>query len=256
MKDTIIKGTGDSRYLKSAIPENITHAQLVQMLRNGTFPIDLNGINEDGIEQMGTPLNTATLLSDETGAQLGLTDGTVNEAILQLTATAENTAAKTTALLADINTTFETPVTAVDIDLNGIVFSDYREVLITINGQVNVTGEGSININSILNGTVSSRNDYYFPVPASSESSGKIGYFAMGGTATAIKKGVFIKLFTNYNTEGANLELLTWGAGYATGVFGRNSAITKWSDLTGLRLSRNSNSYSIEKIDYKIWGVK
>lgn len=72
MKDTIIKGTGDSRYLKSAIPENITHAQLVEMLRNGTFPIDLNGINEAGIEQLGTPLNTATLLSDETAEEIGI----------------------------------------------------------------------------------------------------------------------------------------------------------------------------------------
>lgn len=86
MKDTIIKGTGDSRYLKSAIPENITHAQLVQMLRNGTFPIDLNGINEAGIEQLGTPLNTATLLSDETAEEIGIEkdNPTVDDALGKL----------------------------------------------------------------------------------------------------------------------------------------------------------------------------
>lgn len=84
MKDTIIKGTGNSRYLKAAIPENITHAELVQMLRNGTFPIDLNGINEGGIEQLGTPLNTATLLKDETGAAFGVENGTVDEVLEKL----------------------------------------------------------------------------------------------------------------------------------------------------------------------------
>ena len=31
MKDTIIKGTGNSRYLKSNIPADITHEQLVQL---------------------------------------------------------------------------------------------------------------------------------------------------------------------------------------------------------------------------------
>lgn len=68
MKNMIIKETGNSRYLKSSIPADITFAQLVNMLREGTFPIDLNGINPAGIAQQGTALNKENLLSDAAAA--------------------------------------------------------------------------------------------------------------------------------------------------------------------------------------------
>lgn len=89
MQDLIIKGTGNSRYLKSAIPEDITHQELVQLLRAGTFPIDLNGLVSTGIEQLGTPLNVSTLLKNSTITKLGF-DGddfanvTVNDALNEL----------------------------------------------------------------------------------------------------------------------------------------------------------------------------
>jgi len=72
LKDGIVNGNGDSRYLKSAIPANITFAQFVQMLREGTLPIDFNGINSAGWEQIGTPLNKTNVLKDSTAEGLGL----------------------------------------------------------------------------------------------------------------------------------------------------------------------------------------
>ena len=75
MNDLIIKGTGNSRYLKSNISPDTTLQELIEMLNNGTFPFDFNGMNPAGIEEMGTPLNTATVLKDETAALYGL-DGT------------------------------------------------------------------------------------------------------------------------------------------------------------------------------------
>lgn len=72
MNDMITKGTGNSRFLKSSIPANITFAEFVTMLRNGTLPIDFNGLNADGIQTQGTPLNTATLLPNATAQKFAL----------------------------------------------------------------------------------------------------------------------------------------------------------------------------------------
>lgn len=72
MKDFIPKGTGDSRYLKSAIPADITHEQLVALLRTGTFPIDLAGVNPDGVAQRGDALNKGNLLTDDTARDYGV----------------------------------------------------------------------------------------------------------------------------------------------------------------------------------------
>lgn len=81
MQDMIPKGTGNSRYLKSSIPESTTWQQFLTMLRNGTFPIDLNGINPSGITQEGTPLNKSTLFSDTTKARYPSGTETVDQAL-------------------------------------------------------------------------------------------------------------------------------------------------------------------------------
>lgn len=83
MKDFISLGNGDSRYLKSSIPANTTWEQFLNMLRNGTFAFDFNGINPAGVAEQGTALNKANLLSDETAEMLGFKpddDPTVNDA--------------------------------------------------------------------------------------------------------------------------------------------------------------------------------
>lgn len=75
MQDGIIKGTGNSRYLKSIssfLTQYPTYQDFAAALAAGTLPIDLNGINETGWDQLGTALNKANLLSDETAGLLGL----------------------------------------------------------------------------------------------------------------------------------------------------------------------------------------
>ena len=74
MQDGIIKGTGNSRYLKSIsnfLQQYPTYQDFVAALVAGTLPIDLNGINETGWDQLGTALNKANLLSDETVTAYG-----------------------------------------------------------------------------------------------------------------------------------------------------------------------------------------
>ena len=75
MEDMIIKGTGNSRWLKSVA--NImtlypTYESFAEALAVGTFPIDLNGINPAGVETLGTRLNKASLLTDALCTALGL----------------------------------------------------------------------------------------------------------------------------------------------------------------------------------------
>lgn len=85
MKDMIPKGTGNSRFLRSVSNFKAiypTYDAFVNALVAGNLPVDFNGINEAGIQQVGTSLNKANLLTDETAGRLGLfqEDPTVNEA--------------------------------------------------------------------------------------------------------------------------------------------------------------------------------
>ncbi len=71
MKDGIPKGSGNSRFLKSV--ENFktlypTYDAFVAGLVAGTLPIDLNGINPEGWEQIGDALGKYALLKDSTAA--------------------------------------------------------------------------------------------------------------------------------------------------------------------------------------------
>lgn len=91
MNDGLIKGTGNSRYLKSV--SNFatlypTYASFVEALVAGTLPIDLSGINDEGWTQLGTTLNKANLLSDATAAKLGDSVTTPDQAFAALVETA------------------------------------------------------------------------------------------------------------------------------------------------------------------------
>lgn len=86
MRDGIIKGRGDSRYLKS-VADFLTrypdYESFAEALMTGTLPIDLNGINPEGWTQQGTPLNKAALLSDDAAGSMGLMgDPTISDAFL------------------------------------------------------------------------------------------------------------------------------------------------------------------------------
>ena len=104
MKDLQTKGTGNSRFLKTSLAEGITWEQALAMLRAGTFPVDFNGFNTEGIEALGTLMKKSTILTDELATALGLTqdDPTILDVftkLKELVATAQSTAnsAKTTA---------------------------------------------------------------------------------------------------------------------------------------------------------------
>lgn len=89
MKDMIPKGTGNSRYLRSVSNFKAiypTYDDFVNALVAGNLPVDFNGINEAGIQQVGTSLNKANLLADETAVALGLRheNPTVNDAFENL----------------------------------------------------------------------------------------------------------------------------------------------------------------------------
>lgn len=74
MQDGIIKGTGNSRYLRSItnfLTQYPTYQDFVAALVAGTLPIDLNGINPTGWDQLGSALNKENLLSDESASQAG-----------------------------------------------------------------------------------------------------------------------------------------------------------------------------------------
>ena len=72
MKDLVPKGTGNSRFLRSSIPENITHAELVALLRAGTFPVDFAGLNADGVAVVGSAYSKANVLPDDVCTALGI----------------------------------------------------------------------------------------------------------------------------------------------------------------------------------------
>ena len=87
MQDSVIAGTGNSRYIRSSVPADATLAEIITMLRAGVFPIDMAGTNAAGYTVMGTPLNKASLLNDATVTALGLgSDATPTQALLALIA--------------------------------------------------------------------------------------------------------------------------------------------------------------------------
>ena len=72
MIDSVIAGTGDSRYLRTSLAADTTWEDALTMLRAGTFPIDLAGINAAGFTTVGTALTSATLLKAAVCIALGL----------------------------------------------------------------------------------------------------------------------------------------------------------------------------------------
>lgn len=59
MQDGIMKGTGNSRYLKSIadfLTQYPTYQEFAAALAAGTLPVDFNGINETGWDQLGDSL--------------------------------------------------------------------------------------------------------------------------------------------------------------------------------------------------------
>lgn len=104
MQDMVIKGTGNSRYLKSVedfMTRYPNYDAFAQALVAGNLPIDLNGTNAAGITTAGTPLNKNNLLKDATAALFGLSANAVPDdvfakvkALVDANTTLANTRAK------------------------------------------------------------------------------------------------------------------------------------------------------------------
>lgn len=84
MKDSVIKGTGNSRYLKSSLEGITTWEQFRAALAAGTLPVDLNGINPEGFQQLGDPLNKVTHLKDGTAEKYGMDNTAVPDEVLDV----------------------------------------------------------------------------------------------------------------------------------------------------------------------------
>lgn len=130
MIDGVIAGTGNSRYLKSNFSGD--WSAFLAALNAGTFPIDLNGINEAGWTMLATALSKGNLLSDTTAAAWGGSSSSTLNNILQYAAARHGTcttAAATTAKVvtlsnfalstgAIIGVYFTYPNTATSITIN------------------------------------------------------------------------------------------------------------------------------------------
>lgn len=85
MKNTTIKGTGNSRRLKTSLPAGTTWEQVLTLLRSGQFPVDITGLNTEGVQAAGTALDKETLLRDAICDRLGLDkEGTVPSDVFEL----------------------------------------------------------------------------------------------------------------------------------------------------------------------------
>lgn len=140
MNDGIIKGVGNSRYLKSVasfLSLYPTYEAFAQALIEGTLPVDFNGINEAGWSQLGTPLNKANLLSDATAGLLDLTSAAVpDEALVALvnkikTITPESVGASQVEVVSWVGTNSKT---------KAVTFSFTPKLLVLIKG--NQYGDG------------------------------------------------------------------------------------------------------------------
>lgn len=88
MTDTLIKGSGNSRSLKT-VPNALTlyptYQDMMAAMAAGSFPIDLGPLNPIGLDTKGTDLNKASLLKDTTAALFGLgVDALPDDALKQI----------------------------------------------------------------------------------------------------------------------------------------------------------------------------
>lgn len=144
MIDSVLKGTGNSRFLKSAVPAGTSWADALAMLQAGTFPIDFNGINTEGFQQVGTPLNKANLLKDATAAQIGLPPSTTPDGMFRaLGNTGElHVWRKTVKNAADVPAGY----TITDKTGVGSVVSNSARITISYSDAVDVDDQGNVSL--------------------------------------------------------------------------------------------------------------
>ncbi len=81
MKNTIIKGTGNSRTLHFSVTAVTEYQTIADFLAAGAseagIPIDIGPLKPEGVVQAGNPLNKSTLLKDETAEAHGFSSDAV-----------------------------------------------------------------------------------------------------------------------------------------------------------------------------------
>lgn len=192
MQDGIIKGTGNSRFLKS-VPDFLrqypTYESFVAALAAGTLPVDFNGINETGWKQLGTALNKGNLLSDETAAMLGLV---WKEITVDLSSVSEGD----TIVLPEGNLPVDFLVTKLDYEssLNGA-----RRVLLVRKGKLKLGRWNGTNVNTYAESFVDTYlNGEYkqlFPEDVRSAMGTTAFYYTPGNgntSMTTLKRSVFL----------------------------------------------------------------
>lgn len=204
MQDGIIKGTGNSRYLKSIadfLTQYPTYNDFAAALVAGTLPIDLNGINETGWEQLGTALNKANLLSDDTVQSLGnLLDPVTPEQPVPTEAlkgianfiNGDSFSKRTLLNSATYEGTTITIDTA-DLDFNVVYCLDLKAYVEGANdnlGSLSFAKEGSINTR---------RYGYFTSNGAGSRSNSQLNLSLGSGFGINIKMYFLIDKYNNYN---------------------------------------------------------
>lgn len=84
MKDTIIKGTGNSRSIKGPTTLPLAWEDARAQLISSGWPVDIGAINAAGCQQVGDALNKANLLKDATAALYGLESTAVPDNVFSL----------------------------------------------------------------------------------------------------------------------------------------------------------------------------
>lgn len=219
MQDGIIKGTGNSRYLKSIsnfLTQYPTYQDFVAALVAGTLPIDLNGINETGWDQLGTALNKANLLSDETAEALGLPSTAVpDDALMFLAQYISSRAIKKYKLLNEHTydgTTIVIDVPSLELNAPYIIQIDRSSLIFQDSNQssfrIDVNG---ITSNSAYVATYNGINTQFGAVHGNNA---YISSAASDGDVGAISNIKLVKTPYNVNANGIYL------ANYATGFIG------------------------------------
>lgn len=131
MTDTIIKGTGNSRSIRS-VPNLAalapTYDKLLEYLTGDGLPVDIGPLNENGVDVHGTDLTKASLLKDETAAIAGFDSTAVPDDMFAVLAASLATGKKN--LIFNVR------------DKRGNPMEDVRILgLLTINGNTPTTDE-------------------------------------------------------------------------------------------------------------------
>lgn len=242
MNDLIPLGTGNSRFLKSSIPENITFAQLVQLLRGGTFPVDFNGLNPEGISQMGSAYSKGNVLPDDVCAMLGIsTESEPKDAFSLL----QRLVYTTPVVLQEGNIPDAGNVTTINIDVDTAQWEDYDYVLFDYVGK-------------------NSQKGYLTGVRLNNSNSNDQTYWALYSDYRDPFNGQTYVAFNNYSNIGLlrfnvrkNLSNYVAVAFESDWVYswGTHRGKLRYSNLNSLTFVNTHSSQTWQNFKYKIYGV-